>query len=210
MGHGHGVSGGSGVGLVGLLRLGTSLAQRHCGSVAGCFRSRNRGCRLCGSVVRISLCRVRRVASKLFVLRSEFVFVYAAARLYGADVSASRPAAEVVVWMLARIALCLPGAGGSRGGIVAVGKAKSRRGMGGGRDHGVLLLVQCILLLVEGGADVWAAVRGSLHSTIMPGAWGGLDPSLHTVALGFDNVGGLQHVYHTDGGVDVVAAGNAG
>ncbi len=55
----------------------------------------------------VSARRIWSVSSELFVLRSEFVFVYAAARVFGAYVSASGPAAEVAVWMLARDC-CLP------------------------------------------------------------------------------------------------------
>ena len=47
------------------------------------------GRRFAWRVAGLSACGVWRVSSELFVLRSDFVFVYAAAGIYGADVSAS-------------------------------------------------------------------------------------------------------------------------
>ncbi len=115
-----------------------------------------------------------RVSSELFVLRSEFVFVYAVAGIYGADVSASGPGAEVVVWMRAGIVFCFSGDAGCRGWIVVVKKNESGCGVGGGRNRSLLLFVQRIVLLVEGWADVWAAIRRGLHSSYVLGlavAW---------------------------------------
>ena len=54
------------------------------------------------------------------------------------------------------------------------GKTISRGGLGSGGDRGVLLFVQRVVLLVEGGAVVRSAVRGGVDSVVVRGAGGGV------------------------------------
>src|SRR5215813_14123686 len=89
---------------------------------------------LCVRVVWLSAGGIRRIASELFVLRSELIFVYAAAGIYGADIPASGPAAEDFVWMLARIALRVAGDGGCGCGMVDDAETVSDGCAGGGCD----------------------------------------------------------------------------
>src|SRR4029077_694254 len=117
-----------------------------------------------GRVVCLSVFRVRRVASQLFVLRFLLVFIHAAAGIYGIDLPTPRPASEAFVWMFARIVFRISSDVGGSGWTMAVVEAASRAGDCGSGDRPLLLFVQRLVLLVEGGADVWATVCGRLHS----------------------------------------------
>ncbi len=143
VGDGDGISGGSGVGDAGLSRAIAGMVARKYGALAS-RRWRGSGCgHLLDGVDGVFARGFWRVSSELFVLRSEFVFVYATAGVHGADVSASGPAAEDSVWMFARAVVCVAGAGGGSMWIVAVVERQdvSRGGFGGGGDCGLLLLV---------------------------------------------------------------------
>ena len=77
-------------------------------------------------------------------------------------------------------------------------------------DRGLLLFVQCVVLLVESRADVWSALRGGVHSIVVCGLGGRVGPGStpwRRVLLGLAVV---QRVRGGDGGVDDFAAGHAG
>src|ERR1700722_10462272 len=112
MGNRYRISRGTGFGDAGVARPVAGMVAWKCSALAGCGGSW-RGCgRLPGRVVELSARSVWGISSELFVLRSEFVFVYAATGLYGADVSAPGSTADNSVWMLARVAICVAGVGG--------------------------------------------------------------------------------------------------
>ena len=120
MGDGNGVSSGTGVSDPGVLSAGAGVAARKCSALAR-YRWSGIGRRgLSDCIAELFARGVWIVSSQLFVLRSEFVFVYAAAGLYGINVSASRPAVEAFVRMFAGIVFCVSGADRRAGGIVVV------------------------------------------------------------------------------------------
>ena len=89
MGDGHGISRGSSLSDGCAAGTGAGMASRVCRSLA-----RNRGSGIgsgavLGRVARLSLRRVWNVSPELFLLRSEFFFVHAAAGIHGAHLSSS-------------------------------------------------------------------------------------------------------------------------
>src|SRR5579863_9982958 len=112
--------------------------------------------------------------------------------------------------MLARTAVCLAGDGGRGGGIVVAGEAIPWSGIGGRRDCNLLLIIQRIILLVEGGAHIWSTLCGRLRSIALLGTWHRLDARFVRMALGIGCASLLQRVRHSDGCIDFVTAGDAG
>src|ERR1700681_2632049 len=98
MGDSDGISRGSGFGDAGILCAVAGTGTRGSGSLAGDRGSGPWGWNLRGCPVRLSARGVWHVSSELFLLRSEFVFVYAAAGVFGVDLSASGPAVEDSGW----------------------------------------------------------------------------------------------------------------
>ncbi len=125
MGDGHGVSGCSGLGDAGVFGAVGGLAAREWRAMAGIGGRGGWGGDLRRRVAGIFARGVWGVPSQLFVLRSQFVFVYAAAGVYGADVSASGSAAENFIRVFARAVLCFAGSTGGSVGIVVDGRANA-------------------------------------------------------------------------------------
>src|SRR5206468_5075433 len=93
---------------------------------------------------------IRIVPPELFILRSELVFLHAAAGIHGADLSASGPAAEAAVRLCPRIILRIAGDAGGSGWPLGIVEEAALRRRSGSREHCPLLLsVQRIVLLVE-------------------------------------------------------------
>ena len=182
------------------------------GAMESGSRSRGWSGDLCGRAAGIPACRVRGLSPELFLLRSEFVFVHETAGVYGTDVSASGPAAEIVVWMFARPVDCVSrdGGGSVRTVVALEGETFFGSSASGRRDRGLLLPIQRFLLLVEGGANVWSAIRGGVHSVVLPGTRGDLVESDTDVAACADWAGSVQRCADVDGGFDHVAIGDAG
>ena len=212
MGDGHGISRRSGFGDAGILGFVAGMVARDGGALAGDSRRRCGGGDLSDGAAGVSARGIWGVSSELFVLRSEFVFVHAAAGVFGVNVPSPGPAAEDFVWVLARVVLCVAGAGGRAGwAVVAVEReGSSRCGCGGGGDRVVLLSVQRVILLVEGGAVVWPTIRGGMRSVVVRRSGGGVAARNGCVATGVGWTGGVQCVRGTDGGFDDFAIAHAG
>ena len=212
MGDGYGISGCAGVGDAGVSGSVARVAAWGKGALAG-FRRSGSGCgNLFDCLAELSVCGVWIVSSELFVLRSAIVCVYAAARLYGTDLSTSGPAAETFVWVFAWAVPGVAGSAGRSGGIVVVVEREDLFGGGVGRggDRDLLFSVQCIVLLVEGGAVVRSALRGRVHSVAV--RWSGRRLGTHDagVAVGAGDGGTVQRVRGIDGGFDEFAIVDAG
>src|SRR5258708_11181841 len=103
MGDGYGISRCARVGDSGCLRFVASMVPRRGRSTASHRRRGNRSGNLRDRVTRLSPCSVRFVASELFLLRSQFVFVHAAAGISGTHLSSSGSTAETFVRLRAWI-----------------------------------------------------------------------------------------------------------
>ena len=126
MGDGDGVSRSTGFRGAGISRIGAGVASRRSLAVArGRWRWPGRR-HMCRRAYGVFVRGVRIVSSQLFLLRSQFFFVHAAAGLHGIDLSASRPAVEDSLRMLARPVLRLTGAAsGSVHGLWRLWKEKT-------------------------------------------------------------------------------------
>src|SRR5438270_9864456 len=142
MGYDDGVSRSAGVRFAGAVCRRTGMGARNQGSLARSCRSWNWGWGLRGFALRIPACGVRGISSELFVLRSQLVFIYAAAGLYGADVPASGPAAKASFWLFTRPVLCFAGdAGGTGWTMVVMAEATFQSRADGRGDCALLLFV---------------------------------------------------------------------
>ena len=68
----------------------------------------------------------------------------------------------------------------------------SRRGWSAAGIAGYYFLFNASFLLVEGGADVWSAVRGSVHSVRVHRACGGVGTRVGRMATSADGAGCVQ------------------
>src|ERR1700683_1741896 len=107
MGDGYGISGGSGFRDSGVIDALAGLVAWQRRSMAGDGWRECRRWRLPGCSAVVSARGVWHVSSELFLLRSEFVFVHAATRIPGADLSLPGPAAEDFILLLTLIVLFL-------------------------------------------------------------------------------------------------------
>ena len=212
MGDGYGISRGAGLGDAGISGAVAGRAARDGGAMARGGWCERRGGDLPDGVAELSACGVWGVSSKLFVLRSELVFVHAAAGVYGFDVPSPGPPAEAAVRMLAGTVPGFAGAGGSsRGAVVVVERETvSSCGDSGGSDCGVLLSVQRVVLLVEVGAVVRSALCGGKHSVVVRWSGCGVGACHAGMAPGTGWTGSVQRVRRADGGLDDVAIVHAG
>src|ERR1035438_32866 len=197
---------------VGAFRPRWSAAGAECGARGGGGGSGRGGRDLRDGSVGISARGVWDVSAELFLLRSEFVFVHAAARIFGADLSSPRQAAEAAFRVLARTAVCIASDSGrsSRALVVVEREGPPPCGSGGSGHCLVLLFVQCVLLLVEGRAVVRSAVRGRKHSVVMRRSGRRMAAGYAGVAARADRSSSVQRVPGADGGFDDFAIAHAG
>src|SRR5437764_553726 len=156
MGDGYGISGSACVRDAGFIVVVPSMAAGRGGSMASDRWRGSRGRTLRNRAAQLSACGLRFVATELFLLRSQFFFVYAAAGIPWSHLSSSGSTAETSVRLCARIILRITGvAGGSTRvkGLVE-GKDSSRGGRSGRGNRFLLLSLQCVVLLVEGRTNI--------------------------------------------------------
>src|SRR3954453_18102157 len=112
--------------------------------------------------------------------------------------------------MLTRIVLCLADLSRCGGGSVVVEASESGGGVCCRRDCRLLFPFQFFLLLVEGRALVWSAICRGGDSVAMLGTIARVVASEPTLAPNLGCVCGRERVRYSDGGLDDVAAGDAG
>src|SRR4051812_3484792 len=211
MGHGYGIPRRARFGSTGMVCFGPGMGAGHSRPRARCGGDCDRSRCMRSRIVQLSARGVWFVSSKLFLLRSGFVFVHAAAGIPGPDISASRSAAQTAVRMFARVVPCFAGhVGGAHWTLVVVDET-AFRSRAGGRGHcALLLLVQWLVLLVESGFDIWSEIRRSGNSNRVVGCGGFLPERGGALAPRSAGFGSRQRIRDADGRLDDFAISHAG